>query len=284
MKYGFYSGCREMILAGDYKRLADYMLENGYSHYEPLENIHERPLFESLGEAERFGRYMKERGLRCACLSVFANIHPDTEHAREELRRSVDVAAALGSPFIHHTSYTHLALREGMPTYNELLSSVSAVIVDTIRYAAGRGVTAIYEPQGMFFNGVDGFFGLFNSLKSEDGCENIGICFDFGNSIFADCMPLDFLRAALPYVKHAHLKDYKFVSLPQVSGRYYTRGGRMIEDVVVGEGDMQVRECLSMLLGAGYNGIFSTESVPSASGMDAYMGGAAAISAAEKMM
>lgn len=284
MKYGFYSGCREMILARDYQRLADYMIECGYTAYEPLENVYEEPLFESLEEAVRFREFMAERGLYCACLSVFINIYPDTEWARERLKYCADLAAALGSPFIHHTNYVHLSMADWMPSYEVLHAAVKPVVVDLIRYARSKGVTAIYEPQGMFFNGIHGFFGLFNSLKSEDGCENIGICFDFGNSIFADCMPLDFLKVALPYVKHAHFKDYKFVDAPLVTGRYYTRGGNMVEDVVVGTGDIQAKECLSLLLSGGYDGVFSTESVPTASGVDAYTGGAMAIRAAEAMV
>ncbi len=283
MKFGFYSGCREMILSRDYEGMIAFMKKEGYSYYEPLEDVYDEPLFRSLDEARAFRALMEEHGLKCACLSVFVNVYPDTEWAREKLFAAADTAAALGSPFIHHTNYVHLAMAEGMPTYDGLISAVKPVVVDVIRYAKSLGVGAIYEPQGMYFNGIDGFFTLFESLKDEDGCENIGICFDFGNTIFADCLPLDFLRAALPYVKHAHFKDYKYVSGELCEGRYYTRGGSLIEDVEVGTGDMAAEDCMRLLAEGGYRGVFSTESVPKASGMDAYGGGAAAIRAAKEI-
>ena len=281
MNFAFYSGCREMILSRDYEAMITFMKKEGFTHYEPLENVYEEPLFESIDDAKAFRALMEENGFKCACVSVFVNVYPDAEWAKEKLFACARTAAALGSPFIHHTNYVHLELKEGMPTYDELIERVEPAVCEVVRYAKSLGVTAIYEPQGMYFNGIDDFFTLFNRLRSEDGCENIGICFDFGNTIFADCMPYDFLKEALPYIKHAHFKDYKFVSGKLYEGRYYTRGGTLIEDVEVGAGDMAAEDCMRLLAEGGYKGVFSTESVPKAGGLDAYSGGAAAIRAAK---
>lgn len=285
MKFGYYSGCREMLLEKGQEQLIKYIKENGFTHYEPLENTFVGDdLFGGVEGAKAFRDRMDSEGIGCACYSVYIDIYPDTERARRILMNSVDIAAALGSPFMHHTVYTALEMKDGMPTFDELYAAVKPVLTDVIKYASSRGITVLYEPQGMYFNGIPGFPAFFNALRNEDGCESIGICFDFGNSIFVGCQPYSILEGMYPFVRHAHFKDYRFTDAAPASGIYRIRDGRTVEDVPVGTGDMECERCLGFLIDHGYKGVYSTESVPKASGMNAESGGAMAMEYAKKIL
>jgi len=284
MKFGFYSGCREMLLSRNYTKLVDFIQENGYSSYEPVENVFSGvPTVRSLEEAREIRALMDSEGIACSCYSAYMDVYPCVEEAVERLMHFADISAALGSPFLHHTVYTPLQLSDGMPDYDSVLFTVKEGLTDVIKYAKALGVTVIYEPQGMFFNGVNGFGRLFHSLREQEDCEHIGVCFDFGNSVFVDCKPYDVLKELLPYVKHAHLKDYRYVKAELVKGRYSTLGGATVEDVEFGTGDMEAEKCIRLLENSGYQGSYNTESVPVASGLSAEKGGIIAMNNASKM-
>ena len=263
VKFSYYVGCRERLLSRDYEGLVKFLHENEYTAIEPLESeiSHER-LFSSPGEAKRLSSFLNREGISVSCYSAFADIYSTPEASRDFLFEQAEIAAALGSPYLHHTIYPPFIPVPDMPDYEKALSVVFAPLCDVIKYAARLGVAVLYEPQGFVFNGK-GLIKLLDELHRVDACSGVAVCFDFGNSAFVDYQPSALLTELLPLVRHVHLKDYKYLdaSLSDCA-TYYTSSGRPMVETLLGDGDVQVESMLARLRDHGYDGYYSTELVP----------------------
>ena len=164
--------------------------------------------------------------------------------------RLAEAAAEIGSPYLHHT----LVMTSDVKTpYREVLDRVAEPAVRIAQYAQSLGVRVLYEPQGFYFNGNDGFRGLYRRVKAE--CPTVGVCTDIGNPMFVDEDPLLFVKEFAEETCHVHIKDYKVsASAPDCS-----RGGRGLDPVLLGTGEVHAAECLSALAAAGYTGYFGVE-------------------------
>lgn len=110
--------------------------------------------------------------------------------------------------------------------------------------AADRGVVLLHE-------NCSGWAGTSAeraaALLSE--VDNLRALFDIGNPVAHGYDGLEYLAAVLPWVEHVHVKD----ALPASETR---------PDVVFtepGQGQARLADCLTMLLDAGYPGVFSIE-------------------------
>lgn len=262
VKFSYYTGCRERLLSRDYNGLFSFLRENGYTAIEPLEfELANEKIFSSYDEAVALRSLLDENGIAVSCYSVCVDVFADPASSREFLLTQAKIAAALGSPYLHHTIYPPFVNVPDMPTYDEALQGVLPTLCDVIRYASKLGVTVLYEPQGFVFNGKS-LASLIKHLHTVEGCEDVGVCFDFGNSAFVDCEPTDLLNELFPFVRHVHLKDYKYVDESINADKYRTKGGKAMVEVLFGEGDMNVERLISVLREKGYNGYCSTEVIP----------------------
>jgi len=270
-------------LTRDYAQLSDFLTQNGYSAIELLENAFvNEPLFSSIAEARDFRAYMERCGISIACFSVYIDIYTDTQNSLDYLKHQIDIASALGAPYFHHTIKVPIVSGDNDPTYDELIELVLPVIREVVAYAYKHDIIAIYEPQGIYYNGR-GFIRFIERLRSIPGGEHVGVCFDCGNSAFVDCHPYELLKEILPYVKHVHLKDYKYLGKDDKSGVYRSLCGRKMTEVPLGEGDMRVLDSVNMLEEFGYDGYYSTEINPCAGDIGCDAGGIMAIKLIEKI-
>jgi len=91
---------------------------------------------------------------------------------------------------------------------------------------------------------------------------NYGLLIDMGNFTCADERPDLAYGNTIPVAFHAHVKDMflRSGSLPDPgAGWFKSRGGNYIRCTILGHGDVPVRQCLSMLKAAGYQGYVSLE-------------------------
>lgn len=205
--------------------------------------------------AQRIREYADSQGIRFCCFSVFADIvQEDAAEQIERLKRFADVAAALGSPFLHHTAITSndpQILEE--PTYQQLFDRGIAGIREIFDYAAAKGVRAIYEDQAFIFNGVDGIEKLLNAVERD-----IGLVADFGNIHQADETILPFIRRFADRIVHVHLKDMKPAEADTPMA-LLTRQGHWIAEVEIGQGTVDFTQALALLRENGYNGYYALE-------------------------
>lgn len=250
-----------MLQASGLENTARYAADNGFSAVEFLqlniENWHKG--VETSEQAANARKVLSEYGLSTACYSVAANLLDDG--AESFVMRQAELAAALHSPYLHHTLIDTLALSPDSPTFDEVFEKILDSATRIAKYCEKLGVTCLYEEQGMYFNGVKNFGKFFGEMKNRQS--NVGVCGDFGNILFADETAADFFQAFQKDILHVHIKDYAVArdisddSHPEFWLK--SKGGRYIKDVPLGEGVTDCKKCFETLKNANYQGFFSLE-------------------------
>ena len=223
-------------------------------------------------QAVKYAReQMDAKGVRCACWSVSINILSDSlgpqgnQSGVEVLKRSAEYARILGSPFLHHTLTIGYLPPEGTEqTVQDLLPRLLDRAEQVAAYANGIGLTVLYEPQGCYVNGLDGFPLFYEAMKARG--YDVGVCGDTGNSLYVGCDPAAFFARYAAEVRHVHLKDLHVedASLHRgnatASRRWdVVRDGRYITETLLGDGDVDLNACMQALHCAGYSGTYSLE-------------------------
>lgn len=199
---------------------------------------------------------LDKRDLSLTCYSLLLNLSAEDPKAHmDKAFRNIEYAAILGSPYFHHTVVPHY-------NYSELdkISPEEMIlrVADRAEIVAKRcneyGMVCLYEPQGIFFNGIKGLSLILNEMKSR-GCK-VGICGDTGNSMFVDTPPVEIFKAFKDDIKHVHVKDYAYSDI-EVKKCYRTKGGKIIYETMLGAGVTGPDACLDAI--KGYSGNISFE-------------------------
>ena len=249
-----------------YGRGLEYAVEHtlalGFNSVEFLAGVpHTSKIIPDAEAAVKVKEYLDAYGLSVPCYSVGANLYaPD--RAEEVWRAFMDhaeIAAALGAKFLHHTFYLVLNRPANAPSYDEFLKAVLEPAERIADYCAMQGMTCLYEPQGIYVNGVEGLGRLLAEMRSR--CRNVGVCGDVGNPLYADTDPRDIFDRFAADVKHVHIKNYLCHDAPDVEGLKWSRtdGGKYLASVPLYEGEIDIAHCLRRLKEVGYDGAYAME-------------------------
>jgi sugar phosphate isomerase/epimerase len=156
----------------------------------------------------------------------------------DEGRRFVDLAHALGSPYVRVFGDKLVA--------GEAKEKTVARIVEGLRvlgeHAKGSGVAILIESHGDFTRSAD-----LAQILDGVGLPTVALLWDAHHTaVFGKEAPADTWKALGRFVRHTHLKD----SRPEGDGVRY---------VLTGEGRVPVRETVNVLKGAGYKGYYCFE-------------------------
>lgn len=258
MQFSFYNRFKEMAMQDGVKVAAHYAIDHGFSSVEVSEGFGSVPLFSDTTDAKEAKKILTEHGLTTACYSAGIIVYKNPD-AVSYLKKQVELAAALGCPYFHHTLLLWLSPTPGMPSFDEGIDCAVEVASTVANYAKTLGVRCIYEDQGLFANGVDGFGAFYRKLKQC--CDNVGVCGDMGNTLFVDEKPENFFAAYANDIYHVHVKDYLIRSFEKApSSRWYpTPGGNWLRDTMVGDGNVDIAACVKILQKVGYTGSYSLE-------------------------
>jgi len=164
----------------------------------------------------------------------------DRARRLEMLRRSVDLAAAVGAGVCSLWSGARPAGVEPERAWEHLCRGLEAVL------ARGReaGVQIAFEPEpGMFVERPAGYLELLERMGSA--ADELGLCLDVGHLLCTGDLPVgERIRELAPRLVHVHLDDI--------------RGG-VHEHRMFGEGDLDLGETLSALVEVGYSGLAAVE-------------------------
>ena len=111
-------------------------------------------------------------------------------------------------------------------------------VSEVVEYAKSKGITALYEPQGYLFNGVE-------NIEKLTSIVDAGIVADFGNVFFVDERIAPIIERCPDKIKNVHVKDYQVV---EDAPKYYTSkfGTRFVERQL-GEGDVDFSALINKL-------------------------------------
>lgn len=262
MEFAVYSRFDEILRQRGAERAADYIASLGFSAVEIPTSAHalSECAVTSPEQGLRLGEILRRAGLRVCCYSSSADLFgEDAGEWEERLREHVRRAAALGSPYLHHTLIPWLTLPDGAPLFEDARMRVTEAAVRVAEYARSMGLRCLYEPQGMYCNGGVGFSAFYRGIRACT--DNVGICADTGNPMFTDDTLLPILREFPGEIHHVHIKDYHREETPfDGEGKLYrTRSGAYLHETAVGEGDVDFPEVMRLLRQAQYRGAFAFE-------------------------
>ncbi len=208
--------------------------------------------------AKRLAGYAGEKGVKISCFSMMADVVTgDVQAETERLKKYADVAAAMGSPLLHHTLIPYLDFSVCSLPFKEVLRRTVRAVREVYDYAEQKGVKCAYEDQGFYFNGVHRFDDFLGEAERE-----VGVVADFGNILFAGETPEAFVGRFAGRVVHVHAKDYlqKDGRWPNPGeGWYVSRDGGYLRGTIIGHGVVNFRRVLGILQSVGYDGYYSLE-------------------------
>ena len=260
MHYAMYAHFSEALKELGPEKAADLACGMGFSSVEMFESAMDATpgLIKDVEEAKQIRKIFEERGLHFSCYSLYANLYHKPE-VEASLCRHAEIAAALGSPYLHHTSLPWITMNADSPQADEAIETAVEAASKVARYAAPLGITCIYEDQGMYLNGLKGFGTFYQEMKNR--CSNVGICGDAGNILFVDEYPDPFFETFKQEIKHVHLKDYLVKEGPQAPGSHWypTKGGKWLRDTMIGDGVVNFEALITSLKSVGYDGALALE-------------------------
>ena len=182
------------------------------------------------------------RGLRVICLGSSANMH-EMDGAKampqlDEVCRFVDLAEALGAPFVRVFGNKYV---DGVPR-DTTLDHIAERLRALGAYAEPRGVSILIESHGDFIDS-DALLAILTRAASPA----VALLWDAHHTfVSGNEEPHHTVRARGPWIRHTHLKD----SIPVANERRY---------VLTGDGAVPVRRQVEALAQNGYAGYYSFE-------------------------
>ena len=262
MEFAVYSRFDEILRQRKAEGAAYYIASLGFSAVEIPTSAHalSECAVTSPEQGLRLGEILRRAGLRVCCYSSSADLFSEGSGEWEgRLREHVRRAAAVGSPYLHHTLIPWLTLPDDAPLFDDARMRVTEAAVRVAEYARSMGLRCLYEPQGMYCNGSERFSAFYRGIRACT--DNVGICADTGNPMFADDTLLPVLQEFPGEIYHVHIKDYHREEAPfDGEGKLYrTRGGAYLRETAVGTGDVDFPEVMRLLQQSGYRGAFAFE-------------------------
>jgi sugar phosphate isomerase/epimerase len=198
-------------------------------------------------------------GMPISSYTVGANLYRETEEecraAVEELKRQVDIAKILGAPVMRHDVCYALGKIGNSRAFGLMLPTIAKCAREVTEYAAGLGIKTCTENHGYIAQDSYRVESLFCAVAHD----NYGMLVDFGNFLCVDENPAEAVSRVAPYAIHCHVKDMLIRDVESPFCNHMTRGGKYFAGVAVGEGDVPVKRCLSIMKRAGYDGYISLE-------------------------
>lgn len=224
---------------------------------------------EKIAYAKEIRAKAEECGIEIIAYTVGANLYwgNDVEDAAEVKRLfdEVDIAVALGARIFRHDIFKAIKVGDDqlirfeykLP-FDKMLPTMVANARKVCDYAKLRGIKTCVENHGRIFQDIDRVERFYTAMDHE----NFGLLLDFGNFAFADEDPVLAISRLGHFAIHAHAKDFwkrKYGEEPASPKVSLSRACNQLSGCVVGEGDMNVAQCISILKNVEYDGYLSIE-------------------------
>jgi sugar phosphate isomerase/epimerase len=235
--------------AWQWKKILEFASQHGFSAIElrGLEgnlDLPMHPIFAAEG-IERTKREIRDSKLQIACVSSSANLHvADPEKRAKEVgdaRRFIDLAAALGAPYVRVFGGKAESDKSQMPS-EEAKTRVATGLRELGKYAGPRDVTVLIESHDHFTSSST----LKDVLRAADS-DHVGLLWDAHHTFATSNEDPEFTVQQLgTWIRHTHLKD----SIGIGDDRKY---------VLTGRGNVPIQRQIKSLRSIGYKGLFCFE-------------------------
>lgn len=186
-------------------------------------------------------RELADRGLVVSDLGASINLHEQDQAKRAtamaETRRFIDVASAMGSPYVRVFGNE---FPKGMER-KAVLEYIGAGLRELGEYGRPRNVTVILESHGAFHDSPT----LLELMRLADS-PNVALLWDAHHTFVGGEQPEATVAQLGKFIRHTHLKD----SVASGADRKY---------VLTGTGEVPVKRQVEALARIGYKGFYSFE-------------------------
>lgn len=197
-------------------------------------------------------------GIEIVCYCIGADFLKN-ENQVEDLKKEIDVAAALGVKLMRHDATSGFKDGErGSKGFDQALPILADGYRAVTQYAKTKGIRTMVENHGFFCQDSDRVEKLINAVADE----NFGALVDIGNFLCADENPAVAVGRMAPYAFHVHAKDFHVKNGNGVippDGFFRSRGGNALRGAIIGHGDVPVLQCLRILAAHGYDNYITVE-------------------------
>ena len=203
-------------------------------------DLSKRPEFQA-DRIEQSKRELAAHGLIVPCLGASVNLHEQDAAklgaAMAETRRFIDVASALGAPYVRvfGNEYPKEMSKDAVLAY------IGRGLHELGEYARPRGVTVVLESHGQFVDSPT----LLELMRQADS-PGVALLWDAHHTFVAGEQPEDTVAKLGRWIRHTHLKD----SVAAGKDRKY---------VLTGRGEVPVKRQIEALARIGYKGFYSLE-------------------------
>lgn len=171
----------------------------------------------------------------------------------------LEIAAILGAPRVRHDATSGWGTGENArKTFGEALPRVAEGCRRIAALGEKLGIRTTIENHGFFCQESRRVEALFQAVDHP----NFGLLADMGNFLCADENPAEAVGRLAPFVIYAHAKDFHIKSGMEPNpgeGFFRSRAGSWLRGAVIGHGVVPVRQCLTILKAAGYDGPVAIE-------------------------
>ena len=208
--------------------------------------------------AEAIKAAADKAGIEINAYTIGANLYKDTKEEMdaevERLKGQLEIAKILGVTVMRHDACWSLGKKGASRSFDLMLPFIAENARKVTEYAETLGIRTCTENHGYIAQDSDRMERLFNAVAHD----NYSLLIDMGNFTGVGEKPWDAISRLAPYAIHVHIKDLVIREEPFEGGRM-TRNGGYTKPICAGEGDVDIKRCLSILKAAGYAGAVSIE-------------------------
>jgi sugar phosphate isomerase/epimerase len=212
-----------------------------------------------VSERQQALQALKETGLPCPIFSIsqnFAKVSPEERRAQlEKIKFGVDEALHYGSQVVRVFAGD---VSEGI-SFDQAREWIVEGLAEASRYAASKGVRLALENHGTLAGRGEQVKGIIDDVRAMAGNDALGANPDTGNFLIVNQPSHEAIREVAPYAYMVHFKDFKPEPADHTGFAYGCLDGTKLIGTAVGEGTVDLAECIRELKDAGFDGWLSVE-------------------------
>lgn len=207
--------------------------------------------------AKELANAAKRCDIELSNLAIGANFtcKSDYEEQINHVKKMVDAAEILGVKTLRHDVMQKMG---DYASFEQALPAVAEACRQIAEYAEKKGIRTMTENHGYISQDSVRVEKLFNTVNHK----NFSLLVDMGNFLCADDDPVTAVSRVAPYAAYVHAKDFlvKPGDGPDPGeGFFRTRGMNYLRGTIIGHGNVPVKQCLDILVNAGYDGYITVE-------------------------
>ena len=226
--------------------------------------IADEPVDQPIKIANQLRKQCEKQKLQVAsyCTTAKLLVSPAKQKkAITELKKQVDIAAALGAPSMRHDvtwgfdkDYPTFT---GKKTFAAAIKIVTPAIREVADYAQTLGIKTSFENHGLYLQAPARVCQLLKAVNHP----NFGLTMDMGNFLCSYPDPVDAVKQCVGYAQMIHVKDFhqKLKKQAPQTGFFATTQNYALRGAILGHGVVDIPAQLKILKQAKYNGPISLE-------------------------